>query len=63
MSAIVPDFGDAPVCVCGDDQDDHVFTAGGFCNLCECERYAEFGTARSVPPASPVMSADLGRDS
>ena len=48
MSAVVPDFGDEPTCTCGDEADDHVFTGGGFCNLCDCERYRP---TRPLPPA------------
>lgn len=35
-----------PDCDCGHPADDHVFTGGAFCNICECGRYV-------LPPVEP----------
>jgi hypothetical protein len=72
MSAVVPDFGDEPTCTCGDEADDHVFTGGGFCNLCDCERYrptrvpsARSGQAMTAQPGerwTPTQAATDAAD-
>ncbi len=41
-----------PDCRCSHAADDHVFTAGGFCNLCDCDHYTPAERAADARPVA-----------